>query len=39
VDVRLCGFSNLWVCVCLGMVMCGYVRVILTSGCVNVWVM
>ena len=28
--VRICGFCNVWVCVCVGFVMC---------GCVYVWVL
>jgi len=27
VGVCMCGFCNVWVCVCVGFVMCGYVYV------------
>jgi hypothetical protein len=30
VGVCMCGFCNVWVCVCVGFVMC---------GCVYVWVL
>jgi len=30
VDVCMCGFCNVWMCVCVGFVMC---------GCVYVWVL
>jgi len=30
VSVCMCGFCNVWVCVCVGFVIC---------GCVNVWVL
>jgi len=30
VGVYMCGFCNVWVCVCVGFVMC---------GCVYVWVL
>jgi len=30
VDVGMCGFCNVWVCVCMGFVMC---------GCGYVWVL
>ena len=40
----MCGFCNVWVCVCVGFVMCGYVYVwvcvcmgTVMCGCVYVW--
>jgi len=30
VGVCMCGFCNVWLCVCVGFVMC---------GCVHVWVL
>jgi len=34
VGVCMCGFCNVWVCVCVGFVMCGCM-----CGCVYVWVL
>ena len=33
----MCGFCNVWVCVCMGFVMCGCVWVCVCGLC-NVWV-
>ena len=30
----MCGFSNVWVCVCVGFVMCGCVYVLFCDVCV-----
>ena len=40
----MCGFCNVWVCVCAGFVMCGCVCGVLCVGfviceCVYVWVL
>ena len=44
----VCGFFNVWVCACVGFVMCGCVYVcgfrdvcvsFVMSGCVHVWVL
>ena len=36
----MCGFCNVWVCVCVGFVMCGCVCVgFVMYGCVYVWVL
>ena len=35
----MCGLSNLWVCVCLGFVMCEFVQVCIFNVCVYVWVL
>jgi hypothetical protein len=37
VGVCMCGFCNIWVCVCMGFVMCGCVCVCVGGVC-NVWV-
>ena len=37
----MCGLCNVWVCVCVGFVMCGCVHVcvgFVMCGCVYVWV-
>ena len=41
VGVCMCGFCNVWVCVCVGSVMCGcvYAGGFATCGCVYVWVL
>jgi hypothetical protein len=36
VGVCMCGFCNVWLCVCMGFVMCEYVYVWILK-CVGVW--
>ena len=42
----MCGFCNVWVCVCVGVCMCGFCDVLVCvrvgfvmRGCVYVWVL
>ena len=37
----MCGFCNVWMCVCVDFVMCGcaYVLGFVMCGCVYVWVL
>jgi len=38
VGVCKCGFCNVWICVCVGFVMCGYVGFVMCMcGFCNVW--
>ena len=39
--VCVCGFCNVWVCVCVGFVMCGFCVCVgfVMCGCVYVWVL